>query len=302
MYFLYRRRDFITLLSSAVAAWPLAAGAQQAAMPVMGFLSGRSSSDAAYVLIPFRQGLKEAGFVEGENVTIEYRWAEYQTDRLPAMADDLVRRHVSVIIAGGTSQQAKAATKTIPVVFTTGLDPVLWSAPLLRELLPRANLIGMLVNPTMPSAAPQAREAQEAASALGLQIRTLNAGSERHFEAAFAMLAQLRADALLVAVDALFDSHPRQLVALASRNAVPTMYNLREFVVAGGLISYGASIADTYRQAGIYAGRILNGASPADLPVMLPTKFELVVILKAATALGLTLPPALLARADEVIE
>jgi putative tryptophan/tyrosine transport system substrate-binding protein len=214
------------------------------------------------------------------------------------------------------------------VVFTTGLDPVLYglvpslSRPggnvtgvtfysgalgvkqleLLRELVPKAKLIGILVNPGMPSAAAQAKAAQEAASALGLQVRTLNATSERDFEAACRALAQLRADALLVAVDQLFDSHPRQLVQLAAHHAVPTVYNLREFVAAGGLLSYGASIADTYRQAGIYAGRILKGANPADLPVVLPTKFELVLNMKAATGLGLTVPPTLLARADEVIE
>jgi putative ABC transport system substrate-binding protein len=322
-----KRREFMTLIGSAAMAWPLAARAQQRAMPVIGFLSGRSPAGADYIVIPFRQGLREAGFVEGENVTIEYRWAEGHTDRLPELAADLVRREVGVIVAGGTSQQAKAATTTVPIVFTTGLDPVPYLVPslsrpggnitgvtfysgalgakqleLLRELVPKATVIGMLVNPSMPSAAPQAMDAQRAAAAIGQRIHIVNADSEREFEPAFATLAQLRADALLVAVDPLFDSHPRQLADLASRHAVPTIYNLREFVAAGGLMSYGASITDTYRQAGIYAGRILKGDKAGDLPVVLPTRFEFVINLKVVKALGLEVPPMLLARADEVIE
>ena len=278
--------------------------------------------------MPFLRGLKAAGYVEGQNVAIEYQWAEGQNDRLAALAADLVNRQVAVIVAGGTSQQAKAATSTIPIVFTSGGDPVnlglvvslnrpggnitgatFYSGALgakqlvlLRELVPKAKVIGMLVNPSMASAAPQVKDAQEAARVIGQQIHVVNASSENEFEAAFRTLAQLRVHALLVAVDPLFDSHPRQLVELAARRTVPAVYNLREFVSAGGLMSYGASIADTYRQAGVYAGQILKGAKPADLPVVLPTKFELVINLKTAKALGVTVPPTLLARADEVIE
>ena len=323
-----RRRECIVLLAGAAISGPFAANAQQPAMPVIGFLSSRSPGDAAYVVTPFLRGLKEVGYVDGQNVAIEYRWAEGHNDRLAAMAADLVHRQVAVIVAGGTSQQAKAATTAIPIVFTSGLDPVPYGLvaslnrpggnitgatfysgalgakqlELLRELVPKATIIGMLVNPSMPSAAPQVKDAQEAARAIGQQIHVVNASSENEFEAAFRTLTQLRVHALLVAVDPLFDSHTRQLVELAARDTIPTIYNLREFVTAGGLMSYGASIADTYRQAGVYAGLILKGAKPADLPVVLPIKFELVINSKTAASLGLELPPSLLAQADEVIE
>jgi putative ABC transport system substrate-binding protein len=318
-----RRRDVIAGLGAT--AWPLAGKAQP--IPVIGFLSSRSPGEAAYVVDPLRDGLREVGFVEGRNIIIEYRWAEGHTERLPELADDLVRRKVAVIVAGGTSQQARAATSTIPIVFTTGLDPVPYLVPslkrpggnitgatfysgvlwakqleLLHQLVPNARVIGMLVKPGVPSAAPQVKDAKEAANAFGQQLDILHASSEGEFETAFAALVQLHADALVIAVDALFDSHVHQLVALAARRTLPVAYYWREFVEAGGLISYGASIADTYRQAGVYAGRILKGASPADLPILLPTKFELAINLKTAKALGLAVSPLLLAQADEVIE
>jgi ABC-type uncharacterized transport system substrate-binding protein len=323
------RREFITLLGGAAAAWPAAARAQQS-MPVIGFLRITSPDDAAYLVAGLLQGLKEVGFVESQNIAIEYRWAENRRERLPALAADLVRRQCAVILGSGNAAAlaVKAATTSIPIVFATGDDPVqlglvaslnrpggnvtgvfFYSGvllskqlELLRDVLPRATLIGVLVNPTSPAAEPQTREAQVAARALGQQVLILNASSEHDFEAAFETLAQQRAGALLIAGNALFNGQRDLLVAAAARHAVPAIYFAREFAAAGGLMSYASSITNEYRQAGIYTGRILKGAKPADLPVMLPTKFELVVNLKTAKTLGLTIPESFLLRADEVIE
>jgi putative ABC transport system substrate-binding protein len=323
-----RRREFITLLGGAAAAWPLAARAQQPAMPVIGFLNG-GSPDANRVAA-FRRGLNETGYVEGHNVAIEYHWAEGQYDRLPALARDLVRRQVSVIAATSTPAAitAKAATTTIPIVFTTSSDPVelglvaslsrsgnitgatqlnIEVTPkrleILHELLPTANVFALLVNPTNPYAEILSRNLQAAARSLGLQLHILQASTEHEFDAVFATLVKLRSGGLVIGGGEIFlDSRHGQLAAFALRHSVPTIYQGRDFALAGGLMSYGGSTMDSYRVAGAYAGRILMGEKPADLPVQQTTKIELIINLKTARALGLTVPLALLARADEVIE
>jgi putative ABC transport system substrate-binding protein len=324
-----RRRELITLLGGGAAAWPLAAHAQQAA-PVVGFVRATSSEASVNLVEAFRQGLRETGFVEGGNIAIEYRWSENGFEKLPALAADLVRRQCAAIIAGGNSPIAavKAATQAIPIVFVTGEDPVALgfvpslSRPvgnvtgvtfysgalagkqleLLREVAPTAAVIGMLVDPTNAASEAQIRDARAAAQALGQQIHIQNASTEGDFDRAFASFAQSGAGALLVAGGALFTGQRDKLAKLAAGQSLPAVYDLRDFVAAGGLMSYGSSITDAYRQAGIYAGRILRGAKPSDLPVLLPTKFEFVLNLKTAKALGLTISREMLLIADEVIE
>jgi ABC-type uncharacterized transport system substrate-binding protein len=324
------RRDFVTFLGGAVVACPLVARAQQPAMPVVGFLSARSPGESASVEAAFRKGLSEAGYVEGQNAHIAFRWAEGQYDRLPSLASDLVRRQVAVIAAlsSPSALAAKAATSTIPVIFHAGIDPVRaglvpsLSRPggnvtgvtfftaalepkrlgLLRELISQSDLVAVLLNPNYPDADVQLKDVQEATREIGQQTLILTARMDIEIDAAFATLAQERAGALIVCADPFFDIRRERIVALATRHRVPAIYHWREYVAAGGLLSYGASVADSYRQVGVYAGRILKGTRPADLPVMRPTKFELVINLKTAKALGLTVPDTLLARADEVIE
>jgi len=324
-----RRRELLLLLGGAMIAAP-ALRAQQRAMPVIGYLGVASPGPFAPLLTAFQQGLNETGYVEGQNLTIEYRWADGRYDRLPALAADLVGRKVDVIVSGGISSAlaAKSATSTIPIVFETGVDPVeaglvaSFARPggnltgvtiltavlmpkrfeLLSELVPQDRVIALLANPNNASAERMMGDVQEAARAKGVQLHILKAGAEEEFETAFASLAQLQAGALLVGNDAFFFSARDHLVALASRYIVPAMSEWREFAAAGGLISYATSLAGMWRRAGTYVGRILAGAKPADLPVQQPTKFELVINLKTANALGLTVPQSILARADEVIE
>ncbi|MBI3708375.1 MAG: ABC transporter substrate-binding protein [Proteobacteria bacterium] len=326
-----RRREFIALAGGAAAAWPRAVRAQQSAVPVIGFLSSRSPGDSPPLLAAFRHGLGDTDYVEGKTVAIEFRWAEDQYDRLPALAADLVRRQVSVIVATGGPAPiiaAMAATKTIPIVFTSGRDPVelgfvaslsrpganatgvtlftgeltIKRMELLRELVPKASTIAFLVNPATRGSESSTRDAQAAARSLGLQVYVVAASSERDLDAVFATLVQQQAVSLVVAADPFLESRRTQLAALAAHHAIPAIYQWRENVVAGGLISYGPRLTDMYRQAGVYTGRILKGAKSTDLPVMQPARFELVINLKTAEALGLTIPPTLLARADEVIE
>jgi ABC-type uncharacterized transport system substrate-binding protein len=326
-----KRRNFITLLGSSAAAWPLAPRAQQPAMPVVGFLNGASPEGYAPYVAGFRQGLRGAGYTEGQNVAIEYRWAEGQYDRLGAMAADLVRRQVAVIVATSTPAAiaAKVATTTIPVVFTTSSDPVQLGlvaslarpggnvtgvtqlnvevAPkrleILHELVPSATIVAALINPTIPVIAQTlASDLQAAARTLRLQLHVLHASSEREIDDAFASLARLRAGGLVIGSDAYFNSRMEQLATLSLRHAVPAIFQYREFAAAGGVMSYSGSIADSYRRAGTYAGRILKGDKPADLPVQQATKVEMIINTKTAKALGLTVPLTLLATADEVIE
>jgi ABC-type uncharacterized transport system substrate-binding protein len=325
-----KRREFITLLGGATATWPLAARAQQSAMPVIGFMSARTANDSVFVVDAFRRGLNESGFIEGQNVAIEFHWAENRYERLPGLAADLVRRRVAVIAAiSGTpsAMAAKAATSTIPIVFAIGGDPVTpglvasLNRPggnvtgasfltnqgpkrleLLCQVVPKATTIAVLVNPHNPPSESERANVQAAARVIGQQTKVLNASTEGEIDHAFAAILEHRIGALLVTGDPFFGNHLLELVTLAAHHALPAMYFLREFVAAGGLMSYGTNQTDAYRQAGIYVGRILKGEKPGDLPIMLPSRFELVINLKTVKALGLTIPPQVLALADEVIE
>jgi ABC-type uncharacterized transport system substrate-binding protein len=325
------RRDFITLLGGAAVTWPLAARAQQPAMPVIGFLSSRSPSESALVEAAFREGLKEAGYIEGENLHIAFRWGDGQFARLPPLAKALVDLRVAVIVATGgvnAAFAAKAATATIPIVFVVGVDPVanglvtslnrpagnitgmaLMSAELvlkrlelLRELAPNGAVVAILVNPLSPESISELKDVQEAAQTMGWELKMFNASTSNELNIAFSGITEQRPDALLVGTDPFFLLRREELIVLTARIGVPTIYPFREFAASGGLISYGTNIASLYRQAGIYTGRILKGAKPAELPIMLPTKFQIVINLKVAKGLGLQIPDKLLALADEVIE
>src|SRR5262245_54709308 len=326
-----RRRKFLATLGGAAVAWPVAARAQQPSMPVVvGFLNSGSPSALEHLTAAFRQGLNESGYIEGRNVTVEYRWADGRYDRLAELAADLVRRKVDVIFGGGppAAVAAKTATRTIPIVFTSGDDPVkaglvmslnrpggnitgvsvftgqlgAKQLGLLREVVPNASMVAILVNPNNALTESVTKDVQHAAATTGHRIRVINASNESDFGPAFATMAELRAGALIVGGDPFFFSRSNQLVALTASRAIPAIYELREFALAGGLMSYGADIRDGYRQAGTYTARILKGEKPADLPVVQPTRFEMVINLKTAKALGLAIPPGVLAIADEVIE
>jgi putative ABC transport system substrate-binding protein len=325
-----KRREFITLLGGAAAAWPLAARAQQPAMPVIGFLNSGSAAEFAHLVAAFKEGLNEAGHVEGKNVAVEYRWAQGENDRLAGLAADLIHRQVAVIAAFAppAAAAAKAATTTIPVIFSVGSDPIdlglvssfrrptsnltgintfaTWLNPkrqeLLHELVPNASLVAMLVNPSSAQTQSELRDVEAAAGRLGQQVRIFNVTTDRELDAAFATIVDPHIGGLLVQTDQFFTVRRDQLVLLTTRHAIPAVFGYREFVMAGGLMSHGTSLRAAYRQVAIYAGRILKGEKPADLPVQQATAFETVVNLKAAKALGVTIPTAILLRADEVIE
>jgi putative ABC transport system substrate-binding protein len=327
-----QRREFIKFLGGTAATWPLVVYAQQQpAVPVIGYMSSRSPADSTVLVVAFRKGLSEAGYVEGQNVAIEYRWAEGQYDRLPAMAADLVQRGAAVLVTTGgepSALAAKAATSTIPIVFTTGGDPVkiglveslnrpggnatgislLTTAPeskrlgLLHELVPGTKVVGVLIDPNYQESEAQARELRDAAGTISQRIHIAYAKNDGELESAFATLVQERADALLVSADPFFDTRRDRIIAFAAEHRMPAIYQFREYALGGGLMSYGVSLPDGYRQVGIYAGQILKGAKPADLPIVQSIKFEFVINLKTAKAIGLEVPAMLLARADEVIE
>jgi putative ABC transport system substrate-binding protein len=324
------RRHFISALGGAAATWPLATRAQQPTMPVIGFLHARTPEDSKPQVAAFRRGLSESGYPEGQSVTVEYRWGRGQYDQLPAMAAELVRRPVALLVAGSepAALAAKAATSTIPIVFSVGTDPVKlglvlsFNQPggnatgmqmfttmletkrlgLLHELVPRAQTLGILLNPNFTTAQNQLVDLQEAAKSIGLRLQVFRASNAAEIEAAYEAIARERIPAVMVAADVLFDTRREQLIALAARHAVPAMYQFREYAAAGGLMSYGIDLPDNYRQVGVYAGRILKGAKPTDLPVLQSTKFEFVINLQTARALGIEVPPAVLSIADEVIE
>jgi putative ABC transport system substrate-binding protein len=326
-----RRREFITLLGGIAAVWPLAARAQQPAMPVIGFMSGRAPEDSAHLVSAFRQGLAETGFVEGQTVTIEFRWADGDYDRLPALAADLVSRKVAVLVGVGgdvSALAAKKATASIPVVFGMGADPVkaglvasfnrpggnttgftLWTSEmeskrlgLLRDIVPAVQLIGILVNPKFPPSSQELNDLELASKGIGQRLFVASANDDAELDAALTSLGQQRVGAFLVTAAPFFDTRLERIVGFAAQNRLPAIYQFREYAVAGGLISYGPNVIESYRNAGDYVGRILKGEKPADLPVLQPTKYDFVINLKTAKALGLTVPPTLLAEAGEVIE